>query len=180
MDFWQEYWLVFVAIVLGIAAYKMKKSKPPTKMEVIATEEVIRAEYEALPKCACGEVARFPAPVLTRDRGTWDWLRSYFAAPPRYKRTINMMLPPVFCQAHVHVADAIMDQFVYRVRNEYAGLNSRIAAEAAGFEQETLAKLVGESLTEQQKRASRKPLATVRVLPAKTGTDDPGNEGEAR
>jgi hypothetical protein len=145
-----------------------------------ASEERERAALEALPRCACGELAKFPAPVLMRDRGTWDWLRNYFAAPPRYKRTINMMLPPVFCQAHVHVADALMDQFVYRVRSEYAGLNSRTATEASAFEQETLARLVAESLTDLQKRASRKPLAAVRVLSAKTGTDETGSDNEPR
>lgn len=174
MDFWQNYGLGLVALITVILGVKVARAriKTPSKNEVIAAEELARVEYESLPKCVCGEVAKFPSPILKRDRGAWDWLRTYFAAPPRYKRTVDLMNPPVFCSSHAHVADALVDQFIFRIRSEYANLNSRIAAESAGFEQEALARCVGDSLTELQKRATRRPTAPLRVLPTKTGTDD--------
>lgn len=189
MDFWQNYGLVIVlGVVLAIALTKIARMRaaaktavaPPTSLalraEAVALEEEIaRAEYESMPKCVCGEIARYPAPVLKRDRGAWDWLRSYFAAPPRYKREVDLMLTPVFCAAHVHVADALMDQFIFRIRGEYSTLNAKIAADAAGFEQEALLKCVAESLTDLQKRAVRKAPATIRVLPVKVENEDVSN-----
>jgi hypothetical protein len=82
------------------------------------------------------------------------------------------MQRPVFCEAHAHVADAMMDKFIFQVRSRFSNLNAEIASDAAGFEQETLIRAVADSLTESQKRAVRKPEAVLRVLPAKTGTDD--------
>ena len=173
MLFWQNYALALIGISVLVVLFKMRgRFKPPTRADVLVAEEVARTEYDSLPKCICGEVAKYPAPVLERNRGAWDWLRSYFAAPPRYKRSVNLMLPPVFCSAHVHVADALMDQFIFRVRSEYSNLNAKIAGDAAGFEQEALLKCVGDSLTEIQRRATRRSPATIRVLPMKTGTDD--------
>ena len=179
MDFWQNIGvgiglLAAVAVVFG-ALYKQLHRR--TKSEIAITEEMQRAAYEALPKCVCGDVAKFPAPVLQRSRGAWDWLRSHFAAPPRYKRVVDLMQPPVFCSAHAHVADATMDQFIFGIRSEYSKLNARVAADAAGFEQEALMRLVADSLTDLQKRTVRKlNVPTIRVLPAaKTGTDDTGS-----
>jgi hypothetical protein len=174
MDFWQNYGPGFLIIggILAFLAVLMKRLRNPIQIELLQAEDRARAEYESSPKCVCGEVARFPAPVLKRDRGGWNWLRNYFAAPPSYRREVDMMQPPVFCQAHAHVADAAMDQFIFRVRSDYSALNMKIAADAAGFEQEALLRLVGESLTDSQKRATRKMTAPIRVLPSRTGTDD--------
>jgi hypothetical protein len=86
-----------------------------------------------------------------------------------------MMQQPVFCEAHAHVADAMMDQFIFRIRSEYSALNAKVAADAAGFEQEALLKCVAESLTETQKRIMRKAPTTIRVFAVKTGTDDVGD-----
>jgi len=178
MDFWQTYGLslaiLVVAIVLG--SYIIRRGRG-TKADVVAAEEAARAEYDSMPKCVCGELARFPAPVLQRDRGAWDWLRNYFAAPPRYKRVVDMMMPPVFCAAHAHVADAMMDQFIFRIRGEFSNMNAKVASDSAGFEQEALLKQVADSLTENQKRAVRKTPSPIRVLPMKTGTDDAISDG---
>lgn len=171
MDFWQTYGVAF--LVVGVLAilirFIVKRFTGPTDVEIAAAEQ---AEYDALPKCVCGEIARLPAPMLKRDRGAWDWLRNYFAAPPRYKRVVDMMQPAVFCAAHAHVADAMMDQFIFRIRSEYSNVNAKIAADAAGFEQEALLKQVADSLTDSQKRATRKTPAPLRMLVARTGTDD--------
>ena len=174
MDFWQNYGLGFLGliVIMLIAKVWRERTKKPTKQEVVIAEEVARAEYDSLPKCVCGELAKYPAPILKRDRGAWDWLRTHFAAPPRYKRVTDLMQPPVLCSSHAHVADALMDQFIFRIRSGYSEMNAKVAAEAAGFEQEALIKCVGDSLTEMQKRATRKTTATIRVLPMKTGTDD--------
>jgi hypothetical protein len=174
MDNWQNIGpgailLAGVVIFLGVLLNRLRK---PIKIEVMEAEERLRAEHDAAPKCVCGELARFPAPVLQRDRGGWNWLRNFFAAPPSYRRVVDMMQPSVFCQAHAHVADAVMDQFIFRVRSDYSALNARIAADAAGFEQESLLRLVGESLTENQKRATRRTTAPIRVLSLRNGTDD--------
>ncbi len=178
MDFWINYGpgLFIIGGVLVFFGVLVRRLKHPIKIELMQAEDRARAEYEAAPKCVCGEVARFPAPVLKRDRGGWNWLRNYFAAPPSYRREVDMMQPPVFCQAHAHVADAAMDQFIFRVRSDYSALNMKIAADAAGFEQESLLRLVGESLTDNQKRSTRKVTAPLRVLPMKTGTDDSNGE----
>jgi hypothetical protein len=174
MDFWQNTGpgLILLAGVVIFLTTLLRRLRNPIKIEVMQAEERARADYDAAPKCVCGEVARFPAPVLKRDRGGWNWLRNYFAAPPSYRREVDMMQPAVFCQAHAHVADAVMDQFIFRVRSEYSALNAKIASDAAGFEQEALLRMVGESLTELQKRATRKVAAPIRVLPQRNGTDD--------
>lgn len=180
MDFWTTYGLAIALIVaaIGLGSLVIRHRRTiivePNPQDVIEAE---RAAFEALPKCVCGELARFPAPILQRDRGAWDWLRNYFAAPPRYKRVVDMQAAPVFCAAHAHVADAMLDQFVFRIRGELSSLNAKIAADSAGFEQEALLKQVADSLTDNQKRATRKAPATIRVLPQKTGTDDSVSDG---
>jgi hypothetical protein len=180
MDFWTNptnISVIFSLALIGWLVVSRTKRSSTRRVEIAVAEENARLEFDSLPKCVCGEVARYPAPVLKRDRGAWDWLRNYFAAPPRYKRAVDMMLAPVFCESHVHVADAMMDQFIFRVRSEYSALNGKIAADAAGFEQEALLKCVSESLTENQKRAVRKAPTQLRVLPMKTGTDDVPSDG---
>lgn len=180
MDFWQNYGLYIlggVAFVVLIVRSARRRPQIVPRLDIILAEEQARLEYEQAPKCVCGEIARFPAPVLKRNRGAWDWLRVMFAAPPRYTRQVDMMRMPVFCEAHVYVADAMMDKFIFSIRNEFSSLNAKIAADAAGFEQEALMRCVADSLTENQKRATRKTTATLRVLPAKNGTDDSVNDG---
>lgn len=180
MDLWQNYGLIFIAIAIVVFVINAARShRRPSTVDAALAEEYARAEYDAKPRCitGCGEVALYPVPLLARSRGFFDWLRRYFAAPPRYKRELDMMLPPVLCTDHVHVADAELDKFIFRVRSEYASLNAKIATDAAGFSQEALLKAVTDSLTENQKRATRKAPATIRVLPARTGTDDAANDG---
>lgn len=174
MDFWQNYGLyLFLVVSLLVAFLILRNSwKNPVKLEMARAEEEAREAFDAAPKCVCGELAKLPAPILERNRGGWSWLRNYFAAPPSYRRRVDDMQTPVFCAAHAHVADALMDQFIFRVRSEYSTLNTKIAADAAGFEQEALLRAVSDSLTDTQKRATRKAPATIRVLPVRTGTDD--------
>ena len=179
MDFWQEYGLIIIGLFVTVLVARALLSRKNTKLDTQMAEEAARADYDSKPRCitGCGEVALYPAPILERSRGFFDWLRSYFAAPPRYKRKLDMMLPPILCTDHVHVADAELDKFIFRVRSEYAHLNAKIAADAAGFSQEFLLKSVNDSLTETQKKATRKAPATIRVLPQRTGTDDVSSDG---
>jgi hypothetical protein len=180
MDFWIEYGpaLAAVAVIIAIAVrirWRVKNKKPGTTL--MTAEEATRLDWELVPKCVCGEMATEPAPVLQRTRGAYDFMRKYFAAAPKYKRVIDLMRPPTFCKAHVHVADAKLDQFIFAVRSEYAALNSKVSADAAAFEQESLRIFVADSLTDKQKLETRKPRSALRVLPQKTGTDDPVSEG---
>ena len=174
-DFWAPFFLVPVCVATFIIGGRVlaKFFAKPTLGQMAVTEEASRLLLEAQPKCICGELATEPAPVLLRSRGTFDWFRSIFAAPPRYKRVVNEQHVPVFCKAHVHVADAMLDQFIFnRIRGSYADLNAKVAAEAAGFEQEALLRQISDSLTETQKKATRKS-SVLRVLPLpKTGTDE--------
>src|ERR1700677_1026636 len=172
MDFWNNYGLVFavaaVVIVMALRIrWRVKNRKPGTTL--MTAEETARLDWELVPKCVCGDLATEPAPILQRTRGAYDFMRKYFAAAPKYKRVIDLMKPPAFCRAHIHVADAKLDQFIFGVRKEYAELNSKVSADAAAFEQEFLRNLVADSLTETQKRATRKSVAPLRVLPQKTG-----------
>jgi hypothetical protein len=179
MDFWNSYGLALVAVaavvVLVLRIRWRVKNKPGTAL--LSVDETARGDWELVPKCVCGEVATEPAPILQRTRGAYDMMRKYFAAAPKYKRVIDLMRQPAFCKTHVHVADARLDQFIFSVRSEYAALNSKVSADAAAFELESLRNLVADSLTETQKRATRKSVAPLRVLPQKTGTDDAPAEG---
>jgi hypothetical protein len=177
MDFWQTYGLYFFLLMSVLVVFLVLRNrwKNPVKLEMMRAEEEAREAYEAAPKCVCGDLARHPAPVLERTRGAWSWLRNVFAFPPSYRRTVDLQHPPVFCTVHAHVADSLMDQFIFKIRAEYSNLNAKLAADAAGFEQESLLRAVSESLTDTQKRATRKAPATIRVLPVRTGTDDSEN-----
>jgi hypothetical protein len=178
MDFWQTYGtglLALAAIVFVVARIIWnQKSKLP---KGVIPEEQAKLDYELVPKCVCGAVATRPAPILRRTRGAYDFLRNYFAVAPRYKRIIDPMQTPEYCEQHAHTADAKLDQFIFAVRSKYAALNAEISAEAAAFEQESLRNYVAESLTDLQKKFLRKPASTLRVLPPKTGTDDVASEG---
>ena len=176
MEFWTNPTVIAVLIAAVVIGYLVVRNKKPVdvRLPIVSAEDMVRAINDTAPRCICGDVAMYPPPVLRRSRGALDLLRSVYGAPPRYKREVDMMRPPIYCSSHVHVADAMMDAFIFGIRSDYSQLNARIATQAAGFEQEALRKQLAESLTDDQKRASRKPssVAIVRVLPARTGTDD--------
>jgi hypothetical protein len=172
MDFWTNpLVLIVLAAVAAVGLMIVGRRRPALTIAMEAERE--RAVNEASPRCVCGEIATDPAPVLKLGRGAWDWLRNLYGAPPRYKREVDHMRPPIFCRHHVHVADAELNKFIFGIRNDYSKLNAEIAARAAGFEQEHLQRLVAESLTEKQKRATRSvSAAPIRMV--RTGTEDEG------
>ncbi len=97
----------------------------------------------------CGLPATQVMPKIERGRGAWSWFRELFALPPQYKRTVPAFRPPTLCDSHAHVADAHVEEFIHvRVRGKLTEAYREIAKEAAVFEQETLAKLLTESLTD--------------------------------
>jgi hypothetical protein len=176
MDFWTNLLvaggLIVAAVVCGRMLFTSLARAPSTAARAEA-DDVARAELDALPKCLCGAAATDPLPVLKRDRGAWDWLRTIFAAPPRYKRIIDAMGTPAVCRTHAHVADAKLDEFVFRMRSAYAELNAKLAIEAAAFEQEGLARQLAESLTAEQRRATR-GRAAVQLLSSAEARDAAG------
>lgn len=161
--------LLFVMAIASIAIAILRR-KPAAGAP--SAEDQERLRLEALPKCdCCGALATHPLPRLRRSRGSV--LRKVFAAPPSYRRVVEPLDKPALCEAHAHTADALLDEFIFGIRQKYAALNATIASSAAGFEQEALLFALRESLTEKQKRAQRVPLAVspIRAVP-KTGTDD--------
>jgi hypothetical protein len=170
MDFWTNPSVILAAVVIAalIVAFRLRQ-RPNLSLAMDAERE--RIAIEAAPKCCCGEVATDPAPVLNRGRGAWDWLRNLYGAPPRYTRKVDHDRPPVLCSAHAHVADAMLDAFIFGIRNEYSALNATIAARAAGFEQEHLLRQITESLTDKQKRSQRVPMGATPLRSVRTGTD---------
>ena len=180
MDFWQNYG-AYVAMALAVIFVTARiiwryRDKRPRSTDSATVEENARIEWELVPKCVCGDIATEPTPVLQRTRGAYDYARLYFGAAPKYKRVIDHMRPPTLCKAHAHVADAKLDQFIFSVRSRYAELNSAVSADAAAFEQESLRILVADSLTELQKRATRKTAGPLRALPKKA-SDETGTDG---
>lgn len=164
--------IIFAAIIFAVSR-ALSRKRLPSAQETAAHEEAIRALNDALPRCVCGEPATDPAPQLRWDRGAFDWLRSIFAAPPRFKRIIDHMMPPTLCKHHARVADAMLDEWLFKQRSRYSEINSKIAIEAATFEQESLLRQLSESLTDSQKRAMRKSSSPpLRVVSPRTGTDD--------
>lgn len=168
----------------------------PARLELAAspTDDDLKAlefsrqqdREEERPRCVCGELATHVTPKLVRKRTSW--VRSFFAMAPRYKRVV----PPTsylfglweldipiedlgLCQTHAHVADAMMDKFIYQdVRAMQADTNEKIAIKAAGFEQEALLEQIKASLTDNQKKAARRGQSSGQVrLLTKTGTDGP-------
>ena len=113
-------------------------------VQQLPPEDFTRIELDAMPKCVCGELATEQAPYLRWSRGLFDWLRSVFAAPPRFKRVVDRMQPPTLCKHHARVADAALDKWIFKMRARYSELNADIAAEAAAFEQEGLLRQVGD------------------------------------
>ncbi len=104
-------------------------------------------------RCVCGEPATDPPPILKRSRG--DVLRSYFGAPPRYKRSLDPMAMPKYCRSHAHLADVLLDRHIYQLRSEQAETNASIATKAANYEQEGLERQIVESLTDDQRKSAR-------------------------
>lgn len=150
---WSSPFLIVPLILLAVAfiARSFFRSR---SIRTIESFEIARQEPgNSAPRCVCGEQATHPAPVLKRSRG--DILRSYFGAPPRYKRAVDEDAQAAYCHSHAHLADVLLDQFVYTIRSEQASTNAAIAAKAANYEQEGLARAIAESLTEEQKRAKR-------------------------
>ena len=139
--------LLAVGIIVG-TLFRRRSTLTIASFELAQQEQARNA-----PRCVCGEVATHPAPILKRSRG--DILRSYFGAPPRYKRAVDEGGEPAYCHSHAHLADVLLDQFVYTIRSEQASTNAAIAAKAANYEQEGLPKAIADSLTEEQKRAKR-------------------------
>lgn len=168
---------ILLVVVLVVIRRVVRKDRPPTVQEIAAHEEAVRALNDAMPKCVCGEQATEPAPHLRWNRGALDWLRTVFAAPPRFKRLIDPMTPPTLCKHHARVADSLLDDWLFRTRSRYSEMNAKVAIEAAAFEQEVLVKLLSESLTDSQKRAMRKSTTSpLRVVNTRTGTDDAPSE----
>lgn len=149
---------LFVAVTIALLTMTVsvwRRSRRASSVEALAAaQEAARTIEEARPRCICGDVAVAPWPTLKRSRG--DWLRSIFAAPPRYRRVVEAMGDPALCRSHAHLADNLLDEFLFGIRAEQSALNASIAIKAAQFEQEGLAKKIGESLTPAQKQATRR------------------------
>jgi hypothetical protein len=153
MNAWGSPFLL-VPLALGAIAFLVGLYFRRRPRLTIESFEIARQERESsVLRCVCGDTATHPSPILERSRG--DILRSYFGAPPRYKRTVDPEGTLVYCRHHAHYADVEADKFVYDLRAEQAATNATIAARAANFEQEGLARKVADSLTEEQKRAKR-------------------------
>ena len=162
---WQSPFLFVVLGILCFAFLLLLASRRSRRKAQTALSEPARAEQDrGVPRCVCGEVATDPGPGLARSRS--DILRSYFGAPPRYKRSVDLMQVPTYCRSHAHLADVLLDRFIYDLRAEQAATNASIAAKAANYEQEGLAKQIADSLTDDQKKASRRPSNVTRI----TGT----------
>jgi hypothetical protein len=122
------------------------------------------------PRCPCGVPATHPAPKLVRRRT--GWLRSMFATAPAYKRVVPRgpysLEQLVFCETHAHVADSMMDRFVFeRIRGVQSEANERIAIEAAAFEGEKLTEQI-RSITAKKYESIAPPAPPLRLL--QTGT----------
>jgi hypothetical protein len=115
--------------------------RAPTPEEVEALAFSMMQEEEArIPRCPCGGIATHAAPRLVRSRT--GWLRAFFGVAPLYRRVVPKFSEGgelTFCETHAHVADSMMDRFIYeRVRAVLAEANERISIEAASFETENL------------------------------------------
>ena len=182
MDFWKDAGPILLAgFVVASLMYALKVvsfrawARSAKKAEELA-EEARRQALDAAPKCVCGELATECMPQLRRSRGALDLLREWFAMPPRYRRVVETGGALCLCSSHAHVADALLDHFIHaRIRAAFTKAYSEVAIDVAGFEQERLMVQLSESLTDNQKRATRKSVSTLRVLP-KTGTEADGEQ----
>lgn len=162
---WLSSFLIIPAILVSIIFLMWmfrRRSQVQAAQRIGSYEHAPPARDHDAPRCVCGEPATDPAPVLKRSRS--DVLRSYFGAPPRYKRAVDHMAVPAYCRSHAHLADVLLDRFVYDLRAEQAATNASIAAKAANYEQEGLAKQIVESLTDDQRKASRRPSNVTRLV----------------
>jgi hypothetical protein len=152
--------VLVIAVAMALRSLFMKKTRELAQDVHMAN--ALEAFGEQVPRCLCGEPATEPMPVLRRDRGTFDFLRKLFAAPPRYVRYVDKNAAPALCAVHAHVADAKMDEFIFqRVRAVFAVANATVAIEAAGFERESLAKHLEGSLTDRERKSLRKTTNNV-------------------
>lgn len=170
-------------LVMAVKIYKRNKGKhpAPTEEDFAALEYSEQQEMlDKWPKCPCGDLATHTAPQLVRSRT--GFLQAFFAMPPRYRRVVKKVKVRddcVFCETHAHVADAMMDRFIYNdVRNTQAETNKNISILASTFEKEGLVEQIRDTLTEKQKRATRRPPPLI-VLPKPTGTDEASPASES-
>lgn len=145
---------LFALVGCLIMAFRALFKREAEKSEEASLPAI--AQLTESPKCFCGELATEPMPVLERNRGTFDFLRRLYAAPPRYVRSVDRTKRPELCRIHAHVADAKMDEFIFqRVRGIFAKASAEVATEAASFEREALLKYLNDSLTDREKKALR-------------------------
>ena len=134
---------------------KIEENRPATQEEIEALAYSMAQEMEAkVPKCPCGNVATHPSPQLVRSRD--GWLRAFFGVAPLYRRRVPKLTDyteRVFCETHAHVADSMMDRFIYeRVRAVLAEANEKISIEAAAFESENLISQIKDVITSPKKK----------------------------
>lgn len=153
----------------------------PTEEDYLALSYSQQQDQESsTPRCPCGELATHAAPRLVRER--IDGRQQVFASAPRYRRVIPResylwglvdadpsTIKPDLCEAHAHMADSELDQFIFtEIRARQAKLNQEIASRASEFETEKLMQRIRDNLTEEQKKkvrqieqASRRQLKAV-------------------
>lgn len=159
---WESPFLIVPLLLMSIAFVLWAVFRRRSTKLITSSEAAPVARVPDVQRCICGEAATDPGPVLKRSRG--DVLRSYFGAPPRYKRAIDLMAPPKYCRSHAHLADVLMDRHIYDLRAEQAATNASIAGKAANYEQEGLDRQIAESLTEDQKKASKRTSNVTRLV----------------
>lgn len=149
-------------------AYALPPHREPTEEDIHALLYSHQQEMEdRLPRCPCGDVATHAAPRLVRERS--DGRQEVYASAPRYRRVVpkeaylfglieadTSEIKPELCEAHAHMADSEMDQFIFTdIRAKQARLNQEIASRASEFETEKLMQRIRDNLTEEQKRKVR-------------------------
>lgn len=163
--------VVLISFVLSIKLLIKRFRKGESNDEQLEEKPVERHEA-SWPKCVCGANASHAAPRLVRSRTGWG--RGQYAEAPTYKRSVNKrpehMDDFVFCETHAHVADSMMDRFIYeRIRAVQAEANEKISIEASAFERELLIGKIKATLDDRKKRLSEAPKGTLQLL---TGTGD--------
>ena len=134
---------------------KADGSRTPTQEEMEALAfSMVQEEEAKVPKCPCGAVATHASPQLVRSRT--GMMRNYFGIAPLYRRVVPKLSEGgslTFCQAHAHVADSMMDRFIFdRVRAVLAEANEKISVEAAAFETENLLEQIKLSVEPAKKK----------------------------
>lgn len=130
---------VLVGVLLTVGAF-LKKRSPKEEEAPVSVAREVESKEPVHPKCVCGALATHPSPKLVRSRT--GWLRSFFGISPLYRRVVpstDSVQDLVFCETHAHVADSMMDRFIYEeVRAVLAEANEAISVKAAAFEREKL------------------------------------------